>query len=141
MRSVLDSRLTGKTSFTTSTTPKTKPQAANAGDYAVQQYPAATGAGARMKLAFIPVYVAIGMITLQVGFGLFTVFHQLRRAPNVCVKKSRRESVAEVTEPEHVAEEGDKFLKESFFRKIAHIQDIDHKGVIPDTIRTDVLAR
>lgn len=72
---------------------------------------------------------------------MFTVWHQLGRAPNVYVKKSRRETIPEVVEPEHVAEEAEKFVKQSFFRKVAHIQDFDRQEVMPDPIRGDILAR
>ncbi|XP_031129462.1 uncharacterized protein LOC116031402 [Ipomoea triloba] len=70
----------------------------------------------------VPVYVALGMIALSTTFALHTAMHQLKRAPNVFVKKSRRETVPELVEPEHVAEESDEFVKKSFFRKLAHIQ-------------------
>ncbi|XP_019168760.1 PREDICTED: uncharacterized protein LOC109164684 [Ipomoea nil] len=70
----------------------------------------------------VPVYVAIAMIALSTSFGLHTAMHQLKRAPNVFVKKCRRETLPELVEPEHVAEESDQFLNKSFFRKVAHIQ-------------------
>ncbi|CAN4086538.1 unnamed protein product [Withania somnifera] len=85
---------------------------------------------------FVPVYVALGLIALSMGFGLHTAMHQLKRAPNVSVKKSRRETIAEVTEPEEVVDDAEKFLKKSFFRKVAHVQEFDDHP-----IRGDVLAR
>lgn len=94
-----------------------------------------------MKGDFVPVYVALGLIALSVGFGFQTAMHQLKRAPNVSVKKSRRETIPEVTEPEEVVDEADKFIKKSFFRKVAHVQEFDHQSVIPDPIRGDALAR
>ncbi|PHT29307.1 hypothetical protein CQW23_31109 [Capsicum baccatum] len=94
-----------------------------------------------MKGDFVPVYVALGLIALSMGFGLQTAMHQLKRAPNVSVKKSRRETVPEVTEPEEVVDDSEKFLKKSFFRKVAHVQDFDDQSVISDPIRGDVLAR
>ncbi|XP_060192978.1 uncharacterized protein LOC132622361 [Lycium barbarum] len=81
------------------------------------------------------------MIALQMSLGLETIVHQLRRSPNVRVKKSRREIVAEVEEPDLVLEEADKFLKKSWFRHIAHIQDFDDQSVMHDPMRGDVLAR
>ncbi|KAL3655357.1 hypothetical protein CASFOL_001143 [Castilleja foliolosa] len=90
---------------------------------------------------YFPVYVSIGFISMSVGFGLFTVFHQMARCPNVSLKKSRREMVPEVDEPERVAEHGDRFLKQSFFRKIAHIQEFDTQDVMDDPIRGDVFTR
>ncbi|XP_049396504.1 uncharacterized protein LOC125860563 [Solanum stenotomum] len=94
-----------------------------------------------MKGDFVPVYVALGLIALSVGFGLQTAMHQLKRAPNVSVKKSRRETIPEVTEPEEVVDEADKFIKKSFFRKVAHVQDFDNQSVMHDPIRGDALAR
>lgn len=89
----------------------------------------------------MPVFVAVGMIAVSVSFGAYTAWHQLGHAPNVFVKKSRRETIPEVVEPEHVAEEAEKFVKKSFFRKVAHIQDLDRQEVMPDPIRGDVFNR
>lgn len=89
----------------------------------------------------MPVFISVGMISLAVSFGAFTIWHQLGNAPNVYVKKSRRETIPEVVEPEKVAEEADKFVKGSFFRKVAHIQDFDRQEVMDDPIRGDVFAR
>ncbi|KZV57934.1 hypothetical protein F511_12540 [Dorcoceras hygrometricum] len=90
---------------------------------------------------FIPVCVALGMITLSASFGVYTALHQLGRAPNVSVRKSRRETVPEVAEPENVAEAAEKFVKQSFFRKVAHIQGSDRQEVMSNPIGGDALAR
>ncbi|KAJ8553529.1 hypothetical protein K7X08_024207 [Anisodus acutangulus] len=89
---------------------------------------------------FVPVCVALGMIGLSMSFGLHTAIQQLRRAPNVHVKKSRRETLPEIVEPEYVAEEAEKFVNKSLFRKVAHIQDHASRLVIPDT-RGDVYTK
>lgn len=89
----------------------------------------------------MPVFVAVGMIATSVGFGIYTALHQLARAPNVFVKKSKRETIPEVVEPEHVVEETDKFIKKSFFRKVAHVQDSDRHEIMPDPIRGDMFTR
>ncbi|KAI9114396.1 hypothetical protein K1719_014624 [Acacia pycnantha] len=129
--------------LTTSTTPKTKAYAP-AADYSYGhhhgQQQGRKPAGA--KGDYVPVYVAIGMIALSAGFGLHTAWHQLRTSPTVRVKKQRRETLPEVVEPEHVAEESDKFIRGSFFRKVAHIQDKKYpeKQVMPDPIRNDAFA-
>ncbi|XP_055828108.1 uncharacterized protein LOC129896275 [Solanum dulcamara] len=94
-----------------------------------------------MKGDFVPVYVSLGLIALSVGFGLQTAKHQLTRAPNVSVKKSRRETIPEVTEPEEVVDEAVKFIRKSFFRRVAHVQDFDNQSVMHYPIRGDVLAR
>lgn len=80
----------------------------------------------------MPVCVALGMIGLSTSFGIHTAMQQLRRGPNVHVKKTRRETLPEIVEPENVAEEAEKFVNKSLFRKVAHIQDIDSRRVIPD---------
>ena len=116
------SRLGGKSSntFATLTTPKTKAYAPALElgllQGATKPHPVSrTG-------DFVPVFVAVGMMVMSATLGLYTGLHQLSRAPNVFVRKSRRETVAEVVEPDHVVEDADKFIKKSFFRKVAHIQ-------------------
>lgn len=94
-----------------------------------------------VKGDMFPVFMAVGMISLSASFGLFTAWHQLGRGPNLYVKKSRRETVPEVVDPEHVAEEADKFVKQSFFRKVAHIQDIDRQEIMHDPLRGDIFTR
>uniref|UniRef100_A0A803MXP1 Uncharacterized protein n=2 Tax=Chenopodium quinoa TaxID=63459 RepID=A0A803MXP1_CHEQI len=89
---------------------------------------------------YVPVYVAIGMIGLSVTFGLMTAKQELLYAPDVHVKKSRRETLPEVVEPENVVHESEGFVKKSFFRKIAHIQE-NKEPVIPNPILGDPLAR
>ncbi|CAN4088662.1 unnamed protein product [Withania somnifera] len=89
---------------------------------------------------FVPVCVALGMIGLSTSFGAYTAMQQLRRAPNVHVKKSRRETLPEIEEPEHVIEEADKFINKSLFRKVAHIQDFASRRVIPDP-RPDIYTK
>ncbi|CAI0428114.1 unnamed protein product [Linum tenue] len=78
---------------------------------------------------FMPVYVALGMITVAVTLGLYTAKEQIMHAPNVRVRKRERERVSEVVEPDRVAVEGDKFVKGSFFRKVAHVQEFDPSGI------------
>ncbi|KAH6832437.1 hypothetical protein C2S53_020296 [Perilla frutescens var. hirtella] len=106
--------------FTTSTVPKMKAYAP-AADHI---HPSPGGIKSKLpKGDFFPVMMAVGMIGLSVSFGVFTAWHQLGRGPNIYVKKSRRETIPEVVEPERVAEEAEKFVNHSFFRKVAHIQD------------------
>ncbi|KAK7291506.1 hypothetical protein RIF29_06704 [Crotalaria pallida] len=129
--------------YTTSTAPKMKPYPpAAAGDYnhAHHQYQQRNAKSA--KSDFVPIYVAIGMITLSTGLGLHTAWQQLRNSPTVRVKKQRRETLPEVVEPDHVVEEADKFIKKSFFRKVAHVQDQSYpdKNIIPNPIRRDAYA-
>ncbi|MCD7458147.1 hypothetical protein HAX54_037412 [Datura stramonium] len=49
--------------------------------------------------------------------GLHTVMQQLRRAPNVHVKKSRRETLPEIVEPEHVGGRRRKVCQQIFIPK------------------------
>ncbi|XP_057791448.1 uncharacterized protein LOC131008553 isoform X2 [Salvia miltiorrhiza] len=128
-------------SFTTSTLPKLKAYA----PAATHVRPSSASGDSKSKLGargdMFPVLMAVGMISLSAGFGLFTAWHQLGRGPNLYVKKSRRETIPEVVEPEHVAEEAEKFVKQSFFRKVAHIQELDRQNVMSDPLRGDVFTR
>ncbi|KAL6497139.1 hypothetical protein OROGR_029068 [Orobanche gracilis] len=128
-------------SFTTSTSPKMRAYAASTADHSLAASQEDIKTKSKRHGEFIPVYVLFGFIALQASFGLFTVFHQMARSPNVFLKKSRRETIPEVVEPERVAEDGERFVKQSFFRKIAHIQDFDRQEVMDDPIRGDVFAR
>ncbi|PKI32429.1 uncharacterized protein LOC116194936 [Punica granatum] len=122
------------TTFATSTAPKMK------------TFPPASGEGGLKRSAMghalaVPIYVAIGMIVLQLSFGIHTAMQQLSCSPGVRVKKSRRETLPEVVEPEVVAEESEKFLTKSFFRKVAHIQDFDTgETVVPNQASKDAFA-
>lgn len=99
-----------------------KPQSSRAGDY-------------------VPVSMALGLIFLSVSFGLYTAKHQILYSPGVRVKKSRRETIPEVVEPEVVAHESEEFLTKSFFRKVAHVQDLDTGDtVIPKLAGKDTFA-
>ncbi|XP_023744038.2 uncharacterized protein LOC111892198 [Lactuca sativa] len=93
-----------------------------------------------VKGAYAPVYISLGLIMMSVSIGVFTATHQLRRAPNVSVKKSKRETLPELVEPEKVAEESNEFIKKSFFRKIAHVQEADRQQVMSDPIRGDTYS-
>ncbi|XP_057516677.1 uncharacterized protein LOC130797905 [Amaranthus tricolor] len=74
---------------------------------------------------YVPIYVALGMIGLAVALGVHTAKQQFMYAPDVVLKKSRRETVPEVVEPERVAEESKDFIKNSLFRKVAHVQEFE----------------
>ena len=93
-----------------------------------------------LKGEYAPVYVALGLIGLSAGIGLYTVKHQLMHAPNVSVSKRRRETVAEVAEPERVIHEANDFFNHSFFRSLAHVQDPARNYVVKDHTRADVFA-
>ncbi|CAK9163198.1 unnamed protein product [Ilex paraguariensis] len=136
------SRLRGSYTFTTSTPPNTKaayaapiPMAPDVGPSQDAKLPR------RSKGDLVPVYVALGMIVTSMSFGIYTGLLQVKYAPNVFVKKSRRETLPEVVEPEHVVDESTKFINKSFFRKVAHIQESNRQQVMSDPIRGDVFAR
>lgn len=93
-----------------------------------------------LKGDFVPVYVAVGLIALSTTLGLYSATLQLRHGPNVFVKKKRRETIPEVAEPEHVLEDAEEFVKKSFFRRVAHIQDPEHNYVVKDETRGDFFA-
>ncbi|CAN0906078.1 hypothetical protein LINGRAHAP2_LOCUS24024 [Linum grandiflorum] len=77
------------------------------------------------------------MITLAVSIGVYTAKHQIMHAPNVRMKKKERETVPEVLDPDRVAGEGDKFVKGSFFRKVANVQEFDSGITRDNATRTD----
>ncbi|KAA8540593.1 hypothetical protein F0562_024488 [Nyssa sinensis] len=78
---------------------------------------------------FVPVFVALGLILMSTTFGLYTATHQLMYAPNVRLRKSKRETLPELVEPDNVVDEADKFIKKSVFRKMAHIQAFEYHMV------------
>ena len=88
----------------------------------------------------MPVCVAIGMVGLSMSFGLYTAMQHLKYSPDVQVRKSRRETIPELADPDRVLEESEKLIKNSFFRKIAHIQDFNHQYTVPDPIHGDAFA-
>lgn len=90
---------------------------------------------------FVPVYIAVGMITLSTLLGLHTMKQELMYSPTVYVKKKRRETIPEVVEPAKVAEDNDKLMRKSYFRKMAHIQKTDdHPSVIKGPQHGDAFA-
>ncbi|KAI3521113.1 hypothetical protein L1887_10574 [Cichorium endivia] len=129
-------RSRGMAGFSTSTSPKMKAYSPTADHGFGQHEPKPSP----VKGAYAPVYISLGLILMSVSIGVFTATHQLKRAPNVSVRKSKRETLPELVEPEKVAEESNEFIKKSFFRKIAHVQEADRQDVMPDPIRGDTYA-
>ncbi|KAL5700548.1 hypothetical protein ACHQM5_025975 [Ranunculus cassubicifolius] len=129
---------TNRRPFATSTynTPKTGGFAAEA---AQQQHPKPSWS---IKGDYVPVYVALGLIVLALSFGGHTAMQQFKYSPAVQVSKKKRQEVPEVEEPEYVVGEAKKFIDNSFFRKVAHIQayDKEHQNS-PDSMRGDVYTR
>ncbi|KAF8008873.1 hypothetical protein BT93_J0008 [Corymbia citriodora subsp. variegata] len=95
----LSSRLNQTAGFTTSTTPKMRAHALPIDRSEFDQVKK------RMKKGdFVPVCVALGMITLSTSLGLYTAMRELKDSPTVWVRKSRRETLPEVVEPGVVVE-------------------------------------
>ncbi|KAL8153737.1 hypothetical protein V2J09_011497 [Rumex salicifolius] len=93
--------------------------------------PAVAEGGGKKKAwgDYVPVYVAVGMIALSAGLGAHLVKQQLMHAPGVTVKKSRRtDTLPELAEPERAVNNSDNFIKKSFFRKVAHVQEEAESG-------------
>ena len=114
--------------FTTSTSPKMQGQgnAPTAAKLGEERRGRGRGRGrGSVKGDFVPVYVALGMIVMSLTIGLHTAAHELMYSPEVHLRKSRRETLPEVEDPDTVVDEGDKFIKKSWFRKMAHVQDLD----------------
>ncbi|KAL8256839.1 hypothetical protein R6Q59_028880 [Mikania micrantha] len=129
-------RTRGSFGFASSTSPKMK-AFSPAADHGYHHHDPKSK---QLKGAYVPVYISLGLILMSLSFGAFTATHQLKRSPNVFVKKSKRETLPELVEPEKVAEESDEFINKSFFRKIAHVQQADRQDVMADPIRGDVYA-
>ncbi|KAL4599820.1 hypothetical protein ACB092_11G154700 [Castanea dentata] len=132
-KSMLIRQLGGNRSFATSTAPKFAPtvDAAHADDSLISRL------GLKFELA--PLYVLLGMVGVGVTIGIHTMKQQLMHSPTVRVNKKRRVSVPEVEDPEAIINNSDKFVRHSFLRKVAHIQD--HKPVLPDASRTNPYTR
>ncbi|KAE8719694.1 putative glutathione s-transferase [Hibiscus syriacus] len=89
----------------------------------------------KVKGDLVAAYVAVGMIALSTSLGLFTVVQELKNSPHVRLNKKRRESLPEVEEPERVLDEADMLLKQSLFRKVAHIHKSDDGYAIDEPTR------
>uniref|UniRef100_A0A6M2EKE7 NFU1 iron-sulfur cluster protein n=1 Tax=Populus davidiana TaxID=266767 RepID=A0A6M2EKE7_9ROSI len=135
------SRLSGTATYATSTPPKLKSYAPTADQFG-HRYQQESKHGKKVRGDFVPVYVALGMIAVSISLGLYTAKQQVLYAPNVRVRKKTRETIPEVVDPDKVVEEADKFIKKSFFRKVAHVQEFDHNGLeyLPGPVRKDVFA-
>lgn len=92
-----------------------------------------------LKFELAPLYVLLGMVGAGVIIGIHTMKQQLVHSPTVRVNKKGRVSVPEVEDPEAIINNSDKFVGNSFLRKVAHIHD--HKPVLPDTSRTNPYTR
>nr|CAD1839012.1 unnamed protein product [Ananas comosus var. bracteatus] len=111
-------------SLTTATAAKMKPVAPpTAGDFGDDSHSARFRAA--LKGEFMPVYVVLGMITAAALMGAHTAKQQLVHSPNVRVNKKRRETLPEVDDPDRITCQSDRFVRKSFLRKVAHLQDFD----------------
>ncbi|XVF54807.1 hypothetical protein PTKIN_Ptkin05aG0211400 [Pterospermum kingtungense] len=139
MKQIIASTLRGKATYATSTPPKLTPYSptANFGRYTQDAKPPK-----KVRGDFVPIYVAIGMIALSTMLGLHTAMQQLKNSPQVRVNKKRRETLPEVEEPDRVLDEVDKLMKQSFFRKVAHVQeDRDVDFTVDDpAVRSDIFV-
>ncbi|XP_078441175.1 uncharacterized protein LOC144711127 [Wolffia australiana] len=116
-------------SFFTATAAKSKAYASPAAGF-IQEPHGRRG----LRAEFVPVYVALGLIGLSASLGLYAARHELGYAPNVLVKKKRRESVQEVEDPDSAVAEGEQFIDHSLFRRLAHLQDSPHPSSLTETI-------
>lgn len=93
-----------------------------------------------MKVDFIPVYVTCGFVLLAITFAVHSAKQQIAYAPGVRFNKRRRETMAEVVEPDRVEAEADRFINKSLFRRVAHVQDFDavRSGISDPTRGPDV---
>merc|ERR1712071_305110 len=109
-------RLGGKRSFASSTTPKMKQFAATVDADQPSSKIGMTG-------EFAPLYVMGGLVLAAAIMATHTAKQQLMHSPTVFVSKKKRESVPEVGDPDVVISSADKFVNKSFLRKVGHIQE------------------
>lgn len=135
----MPSRLRGN-AHATSTSPKRQVYAGPAANFGYLDL-VEEGRKTSVKADFTLVYVAPGLIILQISLGLASTKQQLLYAPNVRVKKKLRETIPQVVAPDKVDDEGKKFIEKSFYRKAAHIQEFKI-GIhyMPNPICQDVYA-
>ncbi|KAI5595526.1 hypothetical protein POPTR_003G160700v4 [Populus trichocarpa] len=131
-RAVLLSRLGQSRPFASSTAPKFATMSHNAAHHVPNSRHAATG-------EYAPFYVMAGMMTVAVAMAFHTMKQQLVHSPGVSINKKRRESIAEVDDPDTVVADASKFLKKSFLRKVAHIQE--HNPTLPDPTRANAITK
>ncbi|KAK9153309.1 hypothetical protein Sjap_000789 [Stephania japonica] len=93
-----------------------------------------------IKAEDAPIYMIVGMVVVVVAFAVHSGKQQLRYMPGVQVTKKNRGLMPEVADPDNVVQGAEKFIRKSFFRKVAHIQDSDHGSSVPDHIRGDIFA-
>ncbi|KAF9622908.1 hypothetical protein IFM89_035141 [Coptis chinensis] len=126
-------RMGANRTIATSTIPKMKPYSPTVDAHLHQTKPRT------IKGEYVPVYVSLGLILLTTSFVFVTAKQHLWYSPAVQVSKKRRGSLPELSDPDYVVDESDKFIKRSFFRKVAHVQD--HNPTMPNTLRGDVYSR
>lgn len=89
---------------------------------------------------YVPVYVALGMISLSTTLGLHAATQHLAYDPEVHLNKARRETIPEIVEPEKVTHESEEYIRKSLFRKVAHVQEF--QTALPEPIhRTCLLEK
>ncbi|XP_042392097.1 uncharacterized protein LOC121983208 [Zingiber officinale] len=111
--------LAGARPFTTATQPKLRPVALPFVEHL------GFSESKRRKAEFVPVYVALGLILTSTSLGLHIAMQQLRHAPNVLVRKNKRETLPEVVDPDWAADKAERFISSSIFRRVAQLQDFD----------------
>ncbi|KAI4317880.1 hypothetical protein L6164_025711 [Bauhinia variegata] len=128
---------TGNRSIVTSTIPKKKPMTSGVDAHAVHPPPGLKQAIMKAELA--PVWIIFGMVGVAVTIAMHTGYQQLRRSPAVHLNKKKRESLQEVDNPDGTIACADKFINNSFLRKVAHIQD--HHTTLDDPVHPNPFTR
>ncbi|WCJ26701.1 hypothetical protein M5689_008500 [Euphorbia peplus] len=71
---------------------------------------------------YAPIYMIGGFVTLALCIGIHTAKQQLLHAPGNYFSKKKRESFPEIDTPDSLVKGSHNFIKKSFLRKVAHIQ-------------------
>lgn len=124
-RSML-TQLGEKRSFATSSIPKMKPSTIHVSSLSHKEKKLLDKVDTkahRMKAENAPIYMVFGLVAAAVTIAIHTAKQQLVHSPVVNFRKTKRESVPEVEDPDAVICSADKFINKSFLRKVAHVQD------------------
>ncbi|XP_019180339.1 PREDICTED: uncharacterized protein LOC109175527 [Ipomoea nil] len=84
----------------------------------------------------MPIWLLAGFTTMALGMAVHTAKNQLFHAPSVSVKKTMRENMVEVEDPQTAVNGADKYVSNSFLRKVSRIQDPETR-VLQDPTRPD----
>lgn len=75
------------------------------------------------KGEYAPVYIVMGFVLAAIAMATHTAKQQLMHFPSISISKKKRETLREMDDPDNSIHSADKFINNSFLRKLAHIQN------------------